>query len=275
MPFTSNCEVFASVHEDAVNRVARHVQRQRPSKFNYATADIRAWAMRQKPPRLCNTIAFAPEVLEFGNPLIEEIDPLPVPGSNPPLALGFCLQLALVGVDFFPGKTLQLPPELGALVAGQFAIQAKVCGAIGCPDLERSKLVPHVPPSRGRDEKGRDPGPPRVIPFDALKCFCIDAFVVGSLQFQGAGIDAVLMPGLKGLELVDIKPDGLESSIECALRVMAQMVVLPMLRVPVKTLAIPFINNTTIVPVPAPGVSPNPAIDQDQLQVFLGLEVTP
>ena len=39
MAFTDNCDLFASVHEDGVNRVIEHIRRQRPSWFNYATAD--------------------------------------------------------------------------------------------------------------------------------------------------------------------------------------------------------------------------------------------
>ena len=40
MAFTDNCDLFGAVHEDGVNRVIRHIMRQRPSLFNYATADV-------------------------------------------------------------------------------------------------------------------------------------------------------------------------------------------------------------------------------------------
>jgi hypothetical protein len=40
--FTDNCDRFASLHEDGVNRVITHIRQQRPSWFNYATVDIAA-----------------------------------------------------------------------------------------------------------------------------------------------------------------------------------------------------------------------------------------
>jgi hypothetical protein len=39
---TDNCDLFGSVHEDGVNLVARNVMRQRPSLFNYGTAQVAA-----------------------------------------------------------------------------------------------------------------------------------------------------------------------------------------------------------------------------------------
>ena len=40
MALTDDCDLFASLHEDGLNKVVRHVMRQRPSLFNYATPDI-------------------------------------------------------------------------------------------------------------------------------------------------------------------------------------------------------------------------------------------
>ena len=35
MAFTDNCDLYAAVHEDGINLIARHILRQRPSLFNY------------------------------------------------------------------------------------------------------------------------------------------------------------------------------------------------------------------------------------------------
>src|SRR5205823_4337920 len=60
--FTDNCDLFASVHEDGVNRVIGHIRRQRPSWFNYATADIAGnrelW---------CSPIDVSRDVVEYQN----------------------------------------------------------------------------------------------------------------------------------------------------------------------------------------------------------------
>jgi hypothetical protein len=38
MAFTDNADLFASVGEDGINLVVRHIMRQRPSLVNYGTA---------------------------------------------------------------------------------------------------------------------------------------------------------------------------------------------------------------------------------------------
>jgi hypothetical protein len=40
MAFTDNCDLYGAVHEQGVNRVIQHLMLQRPSMFNYATADV-------------------------------------------------------------------------------------------------------------------------------------------------------------------------------------------------------------------------------------------
>ena len=42
MALTDKCDLFGAVHEKGVNRVTRHMMRQRPSLFNYGTADGRS-----------------------------------------------------------------------------------------------------------------------------------------------------------------------------------------------------------------------------------------
>lgn len=42
MAFTDSCDLYGALHEDGVNRMIRHITRQRPSPFNFATADIAA-----------------------------------------------------------------------------------------------------------------------------------------------------------------------------------------------------------------------------------------
>ena len=62
MAFTDNCDLFGSVHEDGVNRVIRHIMRQRPSLFNYATADVAG-----NPRLCCSKIAHTSDVTRYGN----------------------------------------------------------------------------------------------------------------------------------------------------------------------------------------------------------------
>ena len=57
MAFTDHCDVFASFHEDGFNRILEHLQRQRPSMFNYATRQI-----AQNPELLCRVINAHPRL---------------------------------------------------------------------------------------------------------------------------------------------------------------------------------------------------------------------
>lgn len=74
MAFTDNCDVYAAIHEDGVNLTMR----QRPSLFNYATADIafnrECW---------CEEVNFIKDVKNYGNPIFTVLDPLPVIGTLP------------------------------------------------------------------------------------------------------------------------------------------------------------------------------------------------
>ena len=88
MAFTDNCDLFASVHENGVNRVIQHIMRQRPSLFNYATADVAGnrelW---------CQVPEFTADVTTFGNPIFTVLPYLPVIGADsPPVGIGFCVK---------------------------------------------------------------------------------------------------------------------------------------------------------------------------------------
>ena len=69
MPFTSNCDFYVAIQDAGINRVVRHVMRQRPSLFNYGTA-----LLAQNTHLLCAAIDVAPEVTLAGNPLITVVD---------------------------------------------------------------------------------------------------------------------------------------------------------------------------------------------------------
>ena len=74
MAFTDNCDIFASFHEDGFNGIVGYVQQQRPSLFNYATAQLAA-----NPQKLCQVINANPIVALRSNPLVTIVDLLPSP----------------------------------------------------------------------------------------------------------------------------------------------------------------------------------------------------
>ena len=130
MAFTDNCDLYGAVHEDGINRFVTHLRRQRPSLFNYATADVaenrKLWCSRPDP---------AQDVITFGNPLFTIMPPLPLLGTDaPPVGVGFCAQLTRAEIDLHPGKMFELPEPLAPPLGEQhLAIKLVICGGIECP----------------------------------------------------------------------------------------------------------------------------------------------
>ncbi len=266
MAFTDNCDLFGSVEERAINAVGRHVMHQRPSLFNYGTERIaenrRLW---------CREVEVAQDVVVFANPVMTVVPPLPIPGTA--YSLEYCLQIVAVEIDFHPNDVVQLPPQLGPTLPSQhFAGMAKVCAGIGCPSERLTDYLPAGGPVRATRTKGRERG--GTIPATEVDCFCLDVFLVGHVETDGVHLGAVL----DGLEIVDIKPDGLESSLECYLSAAIRLAILPQLRVALPTIVFNLLNlaTVTISPTPAPAEVPNnPAIEDDQLKVFIDVAVAP
>ncbi|MGH9398636.1 MAG: hypothetical protein ACRD18_17535, partial [Terriglobia bacterium] len=83
MALTDDCDLYAAVNEDGINLIARHIMRQRPLLFNYATAYI-----AQHPRLACQPVDHTQDVTDYGNPLFSVESPLPLLGvDSPPVAL--------------------------------------------------------------------------------------------------------------------------------------------------------------------------------------------
>ncbi len=280
MALTDNCDIFASFHEGGFNQIISHLRQQRPSLFNYATA-----ALVSQRDLWCKALKVHPIVLARNNPLFTIVPPLMVPGSN--VGLNFAVQVADLQIDFHPGDRFQLPPELAPpLKAQRFALHLEICGGIGCPPKD---IVDYVV----RTAEFADPNSDRprlqrpgllVLPTRQLNCFCLDAYVVGGIRIVSVNGKPYLDPFLEGFEIVDIKPDGLENSLECYIGLMLRLSVLPGLRILLKAAPLnltqgatdlfPQPTNVTLSPTPVSAAVPNnPAIEQDLLKIFIAAEV--
>lgn len=269
MAFTDNCDLFASVHERGVNRVITHIMHQRPSLFNFATADVAS-----NPELWCSKFEFTSDVTKYGNPLFTIMDPIPVFGSDsPPIGLGFIVQLTSAQVDFHPSNVIALPPELSPPLQPQrFALQLRVCGAVACPDQRQIDQIPILPRGQTHDLKL-----PPVILRGKLECFCLDAFVVGHVERITIFGKESLLGKVDGVEIVDLKPPELESNIECYLKTTLNVVLKQKLTIAVETLTLSFplfdIATVTVFPTPNPPIPNNPAVEEDQVKVFLSMSV--
>jgi hypothetical protein len=274
MAFTDNCDLYGAVHEQGVNRVIQHLMLQRPSMFNYATADVAG-----NKELWCEQVKYTADVTKYGNPIFTVLPPLPVIGvDSPPVGLSYCIQLVKFELDFYPNNIISLPPELRPMNEQRFAFHFVVCGALGCPDdrvLEQIPVIPsgtNINATVGLPEKV----PPVHIP-GKLECFCLEVFVVG--HFERAFIlgREVLLGKVDGVEIVDIKPDQLENSIECYIKTAVTLTLRQKLAIPLATFFVSFplfgMGTVTLSPTPNPPVPNNPAIEEDQLKVFINMTV--
>ena len=303
MAFTDRSDLFAAVHENGINATIGQLMLQRPSMFNYATILFTQALSSQ----LCVPIPAPPG----GGPLFTVESQLPVLGAPRPLGLDWCLQLTNVSVDLYPGNTLTLPPELDPIGRQQFALHLRACFGLACPDdrvvenltaemeaAVAASMLPGRPttgPATGPaggggvqpapdDRSGRAAAAVQPVPGTNVICTCLELFGVG--HFQGGTIGGDPQQWLKvrldGLEVVDLVPSSLEDIVECYLRLVLRLGVLPRLIVPMESLVLDITrmlqdNGTAIgqhvTLVPAADVPANPAVEDDQLKVFFNLKV--
>lgn len=272
MALTDNCDLYGSVNENGVNRIIRHIMRQRPSLFNYATADI-----ANNRELWCSRVDFTSDVPKNGNPFFTIMPPLPLLGtSSPPVGVGFCVQLTQARIDFFPGNTISLPAELSPPLKDQrFSLSFRFCAAIACPSQEEIDRIPFVPPNPDTGI-ARIPPPPITLR-GRLKCFCLEAFVVGHFEHALIGGHESLLGKVDDLDIVDIKPDDLEDNIVCFLKTNLNVVLRQKLAIAIETFMLSFplfgLATITLSPTPNPPVPHNPAIEDDQLKVFVTMTV--
>ena len=294
MAFTDNCDIFAAIHETSFNRIVVHLQRQRPSLFNYGTTTFVRFPRFLCNQRIITTID--PEVEAFGNPIVKEQPLLGIPGYTGPFGLEYCLQLTELSIDFHPGNIHTLPPELSPpLKAQRFSLKGSACAGINCPTTD---LLIKVAPDekaffpvidlktdfvqQGKDDRPKDPKDPdgplvtttptRPFPFnrDGTICFCLDLFAVLHFERSGGSNNPVVSLQLDNIEIVDVKPQGLEDAVECFLRALLIMSVLPKVKLALKALTFTIGKVLTIGPTPiSTNVPFNPAVENDQVKVFV------
>lgn len=270
MAFTDNCDLFGAVHEDGVNRVIRHIMRQRPSMFNYATADIAGnrelW---------CVPIDFTSDVIHYKNPLFTVMPPIPVIGvDSPPVSLSFIVQVPKVEVDFFPSNVIELPKKLKPPLANQhFALHITVCGSLGCPSEKVIDSIPDTTQTFGISEQQQTP----VHLPGVLNCFCLDVYMIGHFEQAFIHGQESLLGKVDAMDIVDIKPDALEENIICYIRTAVSLVLRQKLSIPLSTFFISFplfgMGSVSLSPTPNPPVPNNPAVEDDQLKAYITMTV--
>lgn len=277
MAFTNHCDLYASVDEGGINLIAHHIMRQRPSLFNYATAFI-----ANHPSLACKKIDASPDIATYKNPLFTVETELPIFGADaPPVSLNYCAQFTNALVDFYPGNAIVLPAEMNPPLPSQhFALQGQICAGLDCAS-EQVEAIPPDPPTYNLPQFGPPPQPQTIIPNGrVLDCFCLDVFVVAQCSIQPLFGFPTLVVGVDAVDVPELAPPGLKEAIDCYVLDTFQLVLQQRLNFPlVKTFFFNFaflsLHSITVAPTPNPPVPNNPAIENNELKVFIDFTVGP
>jgi hypothetical protein len=212
MSLTDVEEVYASIHEDALNDILTAYCVDRPRTLSYASP------------------AFVPVTTVNDT----RMEPIPFPGI--PGGIDWRIRFRVPHIDLY-GQTDPLPPEL-TLDPGRFSIRLAV---EMCLDCRRLRIDPRPPPRRGRDgqDSSSDDSPSaRDHPRGELTCAKLELFVVGRLDrvMAGDGEEAITF-AVDAVEIVDIAPNDVESLLECLLFMILQAV-LATIRLPLRALRV-------------------------------------
>lgn len=283
MALTDSCDVFASLSEVTFNNLIANIRRQRPSLFNYGTQSFVV-----NPLMMCSQIETSPG-LPNNQPRISFQPLIPVPGTEGRWGMEYCMQLTKLQVDFHPGQ-LNLPSQLNPPLSPQnLALRLQVCGGIGCPSLDTlNKLgvaeaytYPSVDSrmmlTDAHDQKVYPRGI-RELPIDQGKihCFCLDLYAIASFRKETVGDDPILSVELKGLEIVNIQPEGLENTIECLLTTTIVLGMLPKIRLALNDIILSLGSygklKIGLTPISA-NVPFNPSVANDRFSVFVNINL--
>lgn len=290
MAFTDHSDAYASIHEDGVNEVISHISYKRPSLVNYASG----WIAADPKELLCRPIEVAPEVEDRGNPLVTEMAPVPVIGTDGGVALDFCFQVTKLALDVHPENTVEVSEAADlAIDDQQFGVFVRVCAGLACPHEEvlvelgqptwtQPFPTTHVP------ERG-----PFIPEPDTVHCFCLDAYLTGTVVLRGSGArtSTVSVEDAPAFIVKDVEvaaadfeearlPEGLREGAECYLQLVVNFALLPRLADAVERI-VPMLvrlldstlsdtGATLAIETPtAPSIPNNPALEEDELRLFV------
>jgi hypothetical protein len=212
MSLTETANVFASIHETALNDVIRAFCTDRPRYLVYGSP------------------SFVPATT------VAETSMAAIAFPGVPGGIQWRVRLSVPRVDLFkPSATL--PPELTPMPPGSFSVRL---GVELCLDCRRIRIDPKPP--RGKPgEKGHDGRKPNepgraVHPLQELTCCRLEVLALGHLEhvMTTTGEDAIAL-AVDRIEIVDVAPGELESVMECLLFMILQAV-LAEIRLPLRAL---------------------------------------
>ncbi|MGO1079607.1 hypothetical protein [Inquilinus sp. CA228] len=274
--YRTMADVYGAITDAALNWIVGFAHVRAPFLFNYVAPTVQAvLGPDQKMvgvQDLWLTCAPVPDSPLPGVPKYRRMPPFQLPGI--PIGLPYSVQIVDAKIDFHPGDQVTLPEELLPPLRDQtLALRTQLLFGLACvPDGIVEVLT--------RQHFGFTDLRPQfsVLPVTELQCFVLDLYATGRLAVQSTA-----QPGpyplqqirlqVDGIEIVDITPKGLEGAVECYLRAILKGYVLPKLvlgleELILRTLGITFTPHLTL------GLPNNPAAEQNELRVWLDLEMS-
>lgn len=280
-------DIYGAITESAINRAILHVMKWRPSLFSYVAPSQYAtfnengvFAGFDERWLVCSPVTWPQGVDHNTFPRYTRRDPLKIKGV-PGGGIPFCFQITDAKIDLQPSNVLVLPSELSPpLDEQQFAVWGKVSCGIGCPPdslidaLLDAKFYTHA-----KFQLSHDLFNQMTLDVKSLICFSTEVFVTGHLYTQ-ADPDTNNPPvtqirvALDGIEVKNIEPAELEDAVECYVRMAIRGYVLPELVLALEPIVEEALGMTiTTTPTLTPGLPHNPAVEQDELRLWLDVDV--
>ncbi len=276
MSLTSNCDALARLNESAFNNIIREVMLQRPSLFNYATKELIT------SNTFCSAIPMNPVLESSMNvPKVTEVDKFPIigaPAGTP--GVNYCMQITEMAVDFNPSNQITLPPELNALGSQEIALKGTVCAGIACKDAIRIDDILHASVAFGIVNKAgitKKTASKKIkgkgLRFNdfftkKLNCFCLSFYAKARVTQE----NVYLKLKVTGIEIQDLTPVGLENAIECYMKQVLDMAVLPKMKIALIELVYNVKTYFTVGLAPvSPQIPFNPDVSNNELSVFVKL----
>jgi hypothetical protein len=270
-------DVYGAITDDAVNRIIGFAHVRAPFLFNYVAPSVsflfddqhRFIGMQD----LWVTCSPVPDSPLPGVPKYRRLQPFQVPGI--PVKLPYSIQIISLKLDFHPGDIVTLPNELLPPLRDQsFGLEAMLQFGLACVPPDLLSTLASQQTTAATFNVPRMP----VLPVTDLDCFVLRIFATGRLGVTSMPLPFLPRPleqirlEVDGLEIVDIAPQGLEAAIECYLVAMLRGYVLPTLVLGLQDLTVTSLG-MSVTPYLTPGLPHNPAIEQNELRVWLDLDL--
>jgi hypothetical protein len=192
MSLTLNRSVFASIHESALNDLLHAYFTARPRYLRFGSP------------------AFVPAT----NVSATQMPAIQFPGL--PGGIDWAVQFDLPRIDLHRQNDA-LPPQL-ALNPGAFSLRTAVKLCINCFKRPDDRGTPKDPTGKPNDDRPNDDKPRGL---GDVVCAEIGVFAIGHLDvWNDASGNGEIRLRVDAVELVDVSPDGLESVLECLIRML-------------------------------------------------------